>query len=60
MQFKSSSTFQIARFQVAPSVWKFYRMIVYLSVILCFFYDIYRAKSDSTFVVSVEKWASNK
>ena len=67
VQFKSWSTFQIARFLVAPSVWKFYRLIVYLSVMLSFFLwhlDVeklrYRAKSDSTFVVSVEKWASNK
>ena len=35
MLFKSCSTFQIARFLVAPSVWKFYRLIVYLSVMLC-------------------------
>ena len=40
--FNSSSTFQIvARFLVAPSVWKFYRLIVYLSVMLCFFHDIW-------------------
>ena len=49
------------------SVWKFYPLIVYLSLMLCFFLwhlDVeklrYRAKSHSTFVVSVEKWASIK
>ena len=35
LTFKSSSTFQIERFLVTPSVWKLYRMIVYLSVMLC-------------------------
>ena len=63
VQFKSSHTFQIARFLVAPSVWKFYRLIVYLFVML-WHLDVeklrYRAKSDSTFVVSVEKLTSNK
>ena len=60
MEFKSSSTFQIARFLVPPSVWKFYRHVV----IFLWHLDVeklrYRAKSDSTFVVSVVKWASNK
>ena len=65
--FKSSSTFQITRFLVAPSVWKLYRLIVYLCLCCAkFLWHLnveklrYRTKNDSTFVVSVEKWASNK
>ena len=35
VEFKSSSTFQIARILEAQSIWRFYRLIVYLSVMLC-------------------------
>ena len=57
VEFKSSSTFQITRFLVAPSVWKPFDCLSLSHVVLKL---KYRAKSDSTFAVSVEKLASNK
>ena len=53
----------LTRFRVfVPNIYIYICLIVYLSVMLCFFLGHldeeklkYRAKSDSTFVVSVEK-----
>ena len=64
VEFKISSKFRITRFLVAASVWTFYRLIVYLYVMLCFFFwlwhlDVeklrYRANSDSIFLLCRSK-----